>query len=104
MTSRIARTMADAFPSRYAWADPQVMRALVPKLSQLRALERAQMVDTSRMGHDDFVSTFDTTTEAASACSELLEDRPQPKARTVSRWARIKRFLRAWWVVTFYKP
>ena len=62
--------MSDAFHSRYAWADESVMLALVPKLSQLRALETAHKVDTSRMKHDDFVSTFDTATmrlEAASA-------------------------------------
>lgn len=98
--------MTDAFHSRYAWADESVMRALVPKLSQLRALETAHKVDTSRMKHDDFVSTFDTTTmriEAAGAVSEFGHEDP-PRARTVSRWTRIKRYLRAVWVAAFYKP
>lgn len=97
--------MSDAFHSRYAWADESVMRALVPKLSQLRALEAAHKVDTSRMKHDDFVSTFDTTSmrlEAASAVSEFGHD--EPRAHTVSRWTRIKRYLRAVWVAAFYRP
>lgn len=56
------------------------------------------------MGHDDFVSTFDTTTqpEAASACSQFLEE--PTKARTVSPWQRLKRAVRAWWVNATYKP
>ena len=94
--------MSDAFHSRYAWADESVMRALVPKLSQLRALETAHKVDTSRMKHDDFVSTFDTTTqpEAASAVSEIgHEEKPRVRARTVSRWTRIKRAVRSWWLL-----
>lgn len=64
-----------------------------------------RLVDTSDMKHDDFVSTFDTATmhlEAASAVSEFGHD--EPKARTVSRWTRIKRYVRAAWVAAFYRP
>jgi len=64
-----------------------------------------KLVDTSPMRHDDFVSSFDTThqPEAASAVSEFGYD-PQPQALTVSRWQRIKRAVRAWWVSRTYKP
>ena len=77
---------------RATWGDNAVMNAL-------------HRVNTGAMKHDDFVSTFDTTSmrlEAASAVSEFGHDEPQ--ARTVSRWTRIKRYLRAVWVAAFYKP
>lgn len=63
------------------------------------------IVNTKRLDSEDFVSTFDTTVqpEAASACSQFLEDQ-QPKALTVTRWQRIKRAVRAWWVSRTYKP
>lgn len=62
------------------------------------------IVNTKRLQHDDFVSTFDTVQpEAASACSQFLEDQ-QPKAQTVTPWTRIKRAVRAWWVSRTYKP
>ena len=87
------RTLSEAFADvRATWGDNAVMNAL-------------HRVDTGSMKHDDFVSTFDTTTmriEAASAVSEFGHD--EPKARTVSRWTRIKRYLRAVWVAAFYKP
>lgn len=63
------------------------------------------IVNTKRLQHDDFVSTFDTVQpEAASACSQFLEDQQPPKAQTVSTWTRIKRAVRAWWVNRTYKP
>lgn len=87
------RSLADAFADvRATWGDNAVMAAL-------------HRVDTKRLKHDDFVSTFDTTSmrlEAASAVSEFGHD--EPRARTVSRWTRIKRYLRAVWVAAFYKP
>ena len=53
------------------------------------------IVNTKRLQHDDFVSTFDTVQpEAASACSQFLEDQ-QPKAQTVSPWTHIKHAVRA---------
>jgi hypothetical protein len=89
------RSLSDAFADvRATWGDEAVMNALM-----------SRRVDTSRMKHDDFVSTFDTATmrlEAASAVSEFGHD--EPKARTVSRWTRIKRYVRAAWVAAFYRP
>lgn len=56
------------------------------------------IVNTKRLQRDDFVSTFDTVQpEAASACSQFLEDQQPPKAQTVSRWQRFVRAVRAWW-------
>lgn len=65
------------------------------------------IVNTKRLQHDDFVSTFDTTTfqpEAGSACSQFLEDQQPPKAQTVTPWQRIKRAVRGWWVSRTYRP
>lgn len=54
----------------------------------------------------DFVETYDTTAqpEAASACSEFGHEDQQPKAQTVTTWARLMRAVRAWWVSRTYKP
>jgi hypothetical protein len=67
-------------------------------------MSHLKLVDTRHMGHDDFVSTFDTTQqpEAASAVSEFGHE--PPKRITVSRWTRIKRAVRSWWLCRFAKP
>lgn len=50
----------------------------------------------------EFVSSIQP--EAASACSQFLEDQQPSKAQTVSRWQRFVRAVRAWWVSRTYKP
>jgi len=66
------------------------------------------IVNTRHMVEEDYVSTFDTTSqpEAGSACSQFLEELPPTKAhpKTVTSWQRIKRAVRAWWVSRTYKP
>ena len=63
-----------------------------------------KLVDTRPMGREEFVSTIDTIhPEAASAVSEFGHDQ-QPRALTVTRWTRIKRAVRTWWLWHFAKP
>lgn len=50
----------------------------------------------------EFVSSIQP--EAASACSQFLEDQQPPKAQTVTPWQRIKRAVRGWWVSRTYRP
>ena len=88
------RTLAQAFPDvRASWGDEVLM-------------SRLRKIDTKGMKHDDFVSTFDTTTqpEAASAVSEFGHEHPKPRALTVTLWTRVKRALRRWWGEPSIKP
>jgi hypothetical protein len=59
-------------------------------------------INTKRLQSEEVVSTF-APTEAASACSEFGHDDPH-RARTVSRWTRIRRAVRTWWLGHFAKP
>lgn len=99
------RTLSEAFADvRATWGDNAVMNALHRvDTGAMRPNDFAKHVDFQPT--DGFPNTYDTSTmrlEAASAVSEFGHD--EPRARTVSRWTRIKRYLRAVWVAAFYKP
>lgn len=64
MRTALPRTLMEAWPDRYSWADRRVVRAFL-----------------------------DTPTPA-EACTEIGADQPTPKALTVTWWQRIHRALR----------
>lgn len=62
-----------------------------------RPMRHPHIVNTSRLGEDDFHSTF-APTEAASAVSGLGDEDQPTKSLTVTPWMRVKLAVRAWWV------
>jgi hypothetical protein len=84
---RFPRTLDESDPRAHALCgDPAVMRAIVVPIRP------GMSVDTTRLAVDTCVIV---PPEAAHAACEFDD---QPQALTVSRWGRVKRALRAWWI------